>query len=153
LVDRCLVRDVSALSQLYNDCHASVQAAIRTVLGNDSRRIDKVSARVWQSLIRNDFELLNGFDGQGACRLTTYVSVLASAEARRFLVQEPPHVSAVNAISQHQAQQRLAIHGERSSRERHPHEPAHQAGHRSSTLAATAADRLTADVLLVDLHT
>lgn len=91
LVERCLAGDQSAWSEMYQCYHAAILASIRAYLGhirNDLHLLDEISARVWFALIRNDCELLARFDVSRGCRLVTFISVLAKAEARLLLRSE-----------------------------------------------------------------
>jgi DNA-directed RNA polymerase specialized sigma24 family protein len=91
LVDQCLSQAPGAWSQLYEKFHSLLLASIRAFLGKagqDFHLIDEVSARVWYSLVRNDFELLGKFDIARGCRLSTFFSVVAKTEARLLLRSE-----------------------------------------------------------------
>jgi DNA-directed RNA polymerase specialized sigma24 family protein len=91
LVDLCIQGEPAAWSQLYDRLHGNLLASIRAFLGKagqDIHLVDEVSARVWYSLIRNQFELLAKFDPGRGCRLSTFLSVLGKSEARLLLRSE-----------------------------------------------------------------
>lgn len=91
LVDRCIGGEPSAWSQVYDRFHGSLLASIRAFLGRagqDAHLVDEISARVWYSLVRNQFELLAKFDPARGCRLSTFLSVLGKSEARLLLRSE-----------------------------------------------------------------
>ena len=91
LVDRCVQGEPAAWSHMYERFHGSLLASIRAFLGKagqDMHLVDEVSARVWYSLVRNQFELLAKFDPGRGCRLSTFLSVLGKSEARLLLRSE-----------------------------------------------------------------
>ena len=76
---------------MYDRFHSSLLTSIRAFLGragHDTHLVEEISARVWYSLVRNDFELLARFDPARGCRLSTFLSVLGKSEARLLLRSE-----------------------------------------------------------------
>lgn len=91
LVDRCVAGDVSAWTELYDQCHESLMAAISYALRPiqaDPNVAEEIAARVWYNLVSNDAELLDKYDPNRGARLDTYMRVLASDEIRRHFRSE-----------------------------------------------------------------
>jgi DNA-directed RNA polymerase specialized sigma24 family protein len=91
LVDRCLAGDVAAWDQLYGQCQPPLLLAIRVFLGANSRKqdlIEDIAAKVWFTVIDGQSELLNRFDAQRGCRLTTFLAGVAKNEISRYLRAE-----------------------------------------------------------------
>lgn len=91
LVDRCLAGDVKAWEQLYAEQHSRLQRSIRAVLrgrGADSELIEEIAARVWYAVVSKGGELLDRFDSRRGCRLNTFLSVIARAEAAKLFRSE-----------------------------------------------------------------
>ena len=91
LVERCVGGEPAAWTQMYDRFQGALLASIRAFLGKagqDMHLVDEVSARVWFSLVRNQFELLAKFDPLRGCRLSTFLSVLGKSEARLLLRSE-----------------------------------------------------------------
>src|SRR5262245_50238722 len=91
LIDRCLAGDAGAWTGLYDHCHEPLVRSIRAFLGQgakDASLVDEIAARVWYSLVRNDFERLSRFDPNRGCRLITFLAALARAETRLLLRSE-----------------------------------------------------------------
>lgn len=121
LVDQCLAHEPLAWSRLYLCCQQSLVASIRAFLGchdSDPHLVDEIAARVWFSLVRNEGELLDRFDVNRGCRLTTFISVLAKAEARLLLRSERRRKSRERAASKPETTpQTLSISAETISEE------------------------------------
>lgn len=91
LVDDCLAGDLGAWSMLYQACHPKLCAAISTFLRRlsaDIDLVDEISARVWYAVVRNDGELLNRFEPERGCRLTTFLAAVAKSEAKQYFRSE-----------------------------------------------------------------
>jgi hypothetical protein len=88
LVARCLAGDAAAWSHMYDRFQDPVQLSIRSSLGeagNEFYLVNAISARVWQALVRNDFEQLHRFQAHIGSRLSTFILGIAARESRRFL--------------------------------------------------------------------
>jgi DNA-directed RNA polymerase specialized sigma24 family protein len=91
LVEKCLVGDSAAWSQLYQQFHDRLLASIRPILGSlasDATLVDEIGARVWYALVKNDFELLGRFDAARGCQLSTFLGIIAKREAKQLLRSE-----------------------------------------------------------------
>ena len=91
LVEKCLAGETSAWSNLYVQFHDALLTGIRAFLGQagqDSNLVEEIAARVWYSLVKDDFELLGKFDARRGCRLSTFLSLVAKNEARLLLRSE-----------------------------------------------------------------
>jgi DNA-directed RNA polymerase specialized sigma24 family protein len=91
LVERCLLGHVPAWSEIYQAFHETLLVSIRRYLsraGQDRNLVEEIAARVWYSLVKNDFELLGKFDVSRGCRLSTYLSVVAKNETRALFRSE-----------------------------------------------------------------
>lgn len=91
LVDRCLTQEPGAWSQMYARFHAPLLASVRAFLGQagrDPHLVDEIAARVWYALIRDEFWLLARFDVRRGCRFSTFLSLVAKAQARLLLRSE-----------------------------------------------------------------
>jgi DNA-directed RNA polymerase specialized sigma24 family protein len=111
LVNSCLRGETSAWSNLYLAQHAALVSSIRAFLGrfgSDANLVDEIAARVWYALVQNDFALLSRFDVQRGCRLSTFLSVLAKAEARLLLRSERRRRVREQAASRSESGQRDA---------------------------------------------
>jgi DNA-directed RNA polymerase specialized sigma24 family protein len=76
---------------MYARFHTPLVASVRAFLGpagRDPYLIDEVAARVWYALVRDDFWLLARFDIRRGCRLSTFLSLIAKAQARLLLRSE-----------------------------------------------------------------
>ena len=111
LVQRCMRGDASAWSEIYRAFHDRLLASVRPLLGplaSDASLVDEIGARVWYSLVRNDFELLGRFDASRGCRLSTYLGVIAKHEARQLLRSERRRRSREQGASKVEATSSLA---------------------------------------------
>jgi hypothetical protein len=91
LVQQCLAHQPDAWSRMYARFHAPLVASIRAFLGpagRDPYLTEEVAARVWYALVRDDFWLLARFDVRRGCRLSTFLSLIAKAQARLLLRSE-----------------------------------------------------------------
>jgi hypothetical protein len=73
---------------MYDRFQDPVQLSIRSSLGeagNEFYLVNAISARVWQALVRNDFEQLHRFQAHIGSRLSTFILGIAARESRRFL--------------------------------------------------------------------
>lgn len=111
LVHSCLRGEPAAWSNLYQAQHDLLMASIRAFLGrfgSDANLVDEIAARVWYALVQNDFALLSRFDVNRGCRLSTFFSVLAKAEARLLLRSERRRRVREQAVSRTESGQRDA---------------------------------------------
>ncbi len=102
LIERCLGGDVTAWSQLYGQTHDSLLATIRSFLGRagqDRNLVEEIAARVWYAVVKDDFTLLARFDVRRACRLSTFLSVLAKSETRMLFRSERRRKSREQLVS------------------------------------------------------
>jgi DNA-directed RNA polymerase specialized sigma24 family protein len=84
LVDRCLAGDDQAWQELFAQQHHRLLASIRSMFGrsvNDPNRVEEIAACLWYELVADKGELLNQFDVDQGCRLSTYLSALAKSTA------------------------------------------------------------------------
>lgn len=91
LIERCLAGEVTAWSELYQQCHEPLMGAIRRILRNlraDESVVEEIAARVWFSAVKDGGLLLQRFDPNRNCRLITFLSVVAQVEARAFMRSE-----------------------------------------------------------------
>jgi DNA-directed RNA polymerase specialized sigma24 family protein len=112
LVDRCLAGETTAWSELYQDCHPKLLAAVRTLLGSagqDFSLVDEVAARVWYGLVKDGGALLSRFDDGRGCRLTTFVSSIAKREIKQFLRSEKRRLSRERKASRSEIQAELPL--------------------------------------------
>jgi len=80
-----------AWRRLYSEFQGPLTASIKAHLRPerlDPSLIDEISARVWYLLVQNNFELLDRFDVNRGCRLTTFLSMLARTQLRIFFRSE-----------------------------------------------------------------
>ena len=54
----------------------------------DAATVDEIAARIWYTLVRDDFRLLAAFDGSRDVRLNTFLAGLARIEILRFFRAE-----------------------------------------------------------------
>lgn len=83
LIDRCLQKDQLAWNELYGQFHNSLILAIRVLLGRNASRfdlVDDIAAKVWYMAIDHEGALLDQFDAQRGCRLSTYLAGIARHE-------------------------------------------------------------------------
>jgi DNA-directed RNA polymerase specialized sigma24 family protein len=83
LVKRCLGGDVTAWQEMFDLCQPHLLVSIRSVLkpyGLNTNLAEEIAARVWFSLVGANGNLLERFDAQRGCQLTTFVSALARHE-------------------------------------------------------------------------
>ena len=107
LVDRCLAKDVGAWSQMYARFHGSLIASVRAFLGQagrDAHLVEEIAARVWYALVRDDFWLLARFDVRRGCRLSTFLSLIAKAQARLLLRSERRRKSRELAVAREEVE-------------------------------------------------
>jgi len=86
LIERCLSGERAAWTKLYDQCHAPLVQAVRAQLGRNAVHhdvVEEIAARVWFAVIDRDGQLLNRFDGQRGCRLSTFLAGLAKNEISR----------------------------------------------------------------------
>ena len=86
LIERCLSGEPTAWTTLYEQCHAPLVQSVRALLGRNAVHhdvVDEIAARVWFAVIDRDGQLLNRFDGQRGCRLSTFLAGLAKNEISR----------------------------------------------------------------------
>ncbi len=91
LVDRCLAGRNSAWDELYQRHHRRLLAAIRAMLRSlkpDVNLTEEIAARVWYALVANDAQLLDRFDVNRGCRLSTYLAMIARSEASSLFRSE-----------------------------------------------------------------
>jgi hypothetical protein len=91
LVDRCLLGDVVAWEDLYQQCHDPLCASIAALLGNgfhDPNLVDDIAARVWYALVKNDGDLLDRFDPCRDLRLGVFFRGLARVELMQYFRAE-----------------------------------------------------------------
>lgn len=103
LVDYCLTGEPRAWTALYQHCHESLLRAVRQLLGKAAANadlVDEIAARVWYSLVRNNGSLLDRFDPERGCRLTTFLAILAKNEARQYFRSERRRRAREEAASQ-----------------------------------------------------
>jgi hypothetical protein len=111
LIDRCMLGDVAAWSQLYRQSHDSLLTTIRSFLGRagqDRNLVEEIAARIWYALVKNDFELLGKFDVRRGCRLSTFLSVLAKSETRMLFRSERRRKSREQLVSRPELESALA---------------------------------------------
>jgi hypothetical protein len=85
LIDRCLQGEAMAWCRLYSEFHGPLVASIKAHWRSsrpDASLVEEIAARVWYLLVQNNFELLDRFDVQRGCRLTTFLSMLAKTQSR-----------------------------------------------------------------------
>lgn len=102
LVDQCLAHQPGAWSQMYARFQAPLVASVRAFLGpagRDPYLVDEISARVWYALVRDDFWLLSRFDVRRGCRFSTFLSLIAKAQARLLLRSERRRRSRERAVA------------------------------------------------------
>ena len=107
LVDRCLARDVGAWTLMYARFHVSLVASVRAFLGQagrDAHLVEEIAARVWYALVRDDFWLLARFDVRRGCRLSTFLSLIAKAQARLLLRSERRRKSRELAVARNEVE-------------------------------------------------
>ena len=91
LVQRCLAGDDEAWDRLYRECQPPLLAAIRLLLGEDSRNqdvVDEIASRVWYALFREDRRLLARYDPERHSLLEAYLMGLARIEWLRYARSE-----------------------------------------------------------------
>lgn len=91
LVDRCRAGEIAAWEQLYHQCHGPLVLAIKVFLGRYSAGDDlaeEIAARVWLNLVDDQGALLDRFDAERGCRLTTFLAALAKRDVLRYLRSE-----------------------------------------------------------------
>jgi hypothetical protein len=87
LVDACLAGQPRAWDELYQRYSNGLLFSIRLMLGPydwDPNLFDEIAARVWYALVANNFQLLNRFDVNRGCRLSTFLARIAKSEASAF---------------------------------------------------------------------
>lgn len=91
LLDIALTGNPAAWTILYDRFHDRLLSSIRAILGNgynDSHLIDEIAARVWYTLVKNDFEIMRRYDTRRGLRISTFLSLIAKNELRVFLRSE-----------------------------------------------------------------
>lgn len=91
LVERCLAGEVAAWEELYAQCHDSLLASVRSLLGqvnDDPNLVDEIAARVWYALVADDGELLAKYDPKREARIVTFMRAIAKDEICRFFRSE-----------------------------------------------------------------
>ena len=91
LIERCRAGEVAAWSELYAQCHDSLLASIKIMLGpqnGDFDLVDELAARVWYALVANDGEALRKYDPNRGARAITFLRALAQDEMGRHLRAE-----------------------------------------------------------------
>lgn len=91
LVRSCLAGEDGAWEKLYDRCHFPLLRTIESLLGaaaRDAATVDEIAARIWYTLVRDDFRLLAAFDGSRDVRLNTFLAGLARIEILRFFRAE-----------------------------------------------------------------
>lgn len=87
LVERCRAGEVAAWSEIYAQCHDSLLAAIKIMLGpqnGDLDLVDELAARVWYSLVANDGALLRKYNPKRSVRVITFLAALAKDQIMRY---------------------------------------------------------------------
>jgi DNA-directed RNA polymerase specialized sigma24 family protein len=105
LVNRCLARETGAWSQMYARFHAPLIASVRAFLGQAARDyhlVEEIAARVWYAVVRDDFWLLGRFDVERGCRLSTFLSLIAKAQARLLLRSERRRRTREHAVARYE---------------------------------------------------
>jgi len=108
LVNRCLAKEAGAWSQMYARFHAPLMASVRAFLGQggrDAHLVEEIAARVWYALVRDDFWLLGRFDVQRGCRLSTFLSLIAKAQARLLLRSERRRRLREQTVAKHEIEE------------------------------------------------
>jgi hypothetical protein len=93
---------------MYARFQAPLVASVRAFLGPASRDpylVDEISARVWFALVRDDFWLLSRFDVRRGCRLSTFLSLIAKAQARLLLRSERRRRSRERAVARFEVEE------------------------------------------------
>lgn len=105
LVNRCLARETGAWSQMYARFHSPLIASVRAFLGSagrDLHLVEEIAARVWYALVRDEFWLLGRFDVERGCRLSTFLSLIAKAQARLLLRSERRRRTREHAVARYE---------------------------------------------------
>lgn len=100
LIDRCRAGEIAAWEQLYRQCHGPLLLAIKIFLGRYSAGEDlaeEIAARVWLNLVDDHGALLDRFDAERGCRLTTFLAALAKRDVLRYLRGERRRQARENA--------------------------------------------------------
>jgi len=90
-VDRCLAGDVLAWEDLYGKCQPPLLLAIRVFLGRNASKqdlVEDIAAKVWFTVIDGQSKLLDRFDSDRGCRLTTFLAGVAKNEVSRHFRAE-----------------------------------------------------------------
>jgi DNA-directed RNA polymerase specialized sigma24 family protein len=91
LVERCLAGDDDAWEQVYRQCHPRLLGFIDGMLrrrGAPADLRDDLAARVWHLVLADDGARLARFRADRGCRLSTFLSAIASKEILRHLRSE-----------------------------------------------------------------
>lgn len=91
LVDLCVAGDGEAWEELYTRYNAGVRATIKSLFVPkqwDPNAIDEIASSVWYLALANDGELLDRFDPERGCRLSTFLGSIAKGVAGSFLRSE-----------------------------------------------------------------
>lgn len=91
VINSCLAGETDAWSELYDRFQAPLVAIIGRLYGtaiNDPNLVEEIAARVWYSLIKNDYALLRRFDVSRGTRFTTYISQIAKSQAKQYFRAE-----------------------------------------------------------------
>lgn len=91
LVDRCLLGDSKAWSEIYHLHHDRLLVEIRKLTSGthvNAELVDEIAARVWFTVVDNDARLLGRFDPQRGCRLIAFLIGIAKFETLNFFRSE-----------------------------------------------------------------
>ncbi len=91
LIDRCLSGDRAAWERLYDQFHAPLLLAIRIFLGRSGARhdlVDDIAAKVWFTVIDRQAQMLDRFDSDRGCRLSTFLASIAKNEVLQYFRAE-----------------------------------------------------------------
>lgn len=91
LIDRCLSGDRVAWERLYDQFHAPLLLAIRIFLGRSGSRhdlVDDIAAKVWFTVIDRQAQMLDRFDSDRGCRLSTFLASIAKNEVLQYFRAE-----------------------------------------------------------------
>ena len=91
LVDRCLLGDPKAWSEIYHQHHDRLLREIRKLTFGthvNAELVDEIAARVWFTVVDNDARLLGRFDPLRGCRLIAFLTGIAKFETLNFFRSE-----------------------------------------------------------------
>ena len=91
LVDRCVSGDAEAWGELYRRYNHRLTTMVKGLLDPtqwDPNLVEEITARVWYSLLAEGGQLLDRFDPERECRLSTFLGAIAKSEAGSFFRSE-----------------------------------------------------------------